>query len=145
MAIHFHLADVKFNFSDKRKVAKFLQSEFFLAKNMSLNLNIVFCSDDFLLQINKQFLQHDYYTDIITFPIEESDKKMEAEIYISTDRVKENSIKQNTDFSIEMLRVIFHGVLHLTGLKDKTKEQQQLMRMKEDEWIEKFLYFKQSD
>lgn len=103
-----------------------------------LNITYVFCSDEHLLNMNKQFLEHDYYTDIITFPLFENEKEIEAEIYISVDRVKDNAIKLKTDFQEELHRVIFHGVLHLMGYKDKSKADKETMRGMENKWIRQF-------
>lgn len=97
-------------------------------------ISYVFISDDELLQINRDSLNHDYYTDIITFDYSEKNK-IETEIYISYDRVKDNAIKFNTEFHVELLRVIFHGILHCVGYKDKNKEQKAIMRKMEDKYI----------
>ena len=91
----------------------------------------IFSNDEYVLQINQQFLQHDFYTDIITFDYS-TKEKIESEIYISIDRVKENAKELNTTFKKEICRVIVHGVLHLCGLKDKTKAQQNEMRAAEN-------------
>jgi rRNA maturation RNase YbeY len=91
----------------------------------------IFSNDEYVLQINQQFLQHDFYTDIITFDYS-TNEKIESEIYISIDRVKENAKELNTTFKKEICRVIVHGVLHLCGLKDKTKAQQNEMRAAEN-------------
>jgi probable rRNA maturation factor len=104
----------------------------------SLYINFVFCSDDELLEINRTHLNHDYYTDIITFPIEETDSVLEAEIYISIDRVKENAENESVSFDNELKRVIVHGILHLCGYKDKTTQQQKNMRQKEDFYLSQF-------
>jgi rRNA maturation RNase YbeY len=88
--------------------------------------------------MNRQFLEHDYYTDIITFPLSETEKEIEAEIYISIDRVKDNAEKFKTEFLDELHRVIFHGVLHLMGYKDKTIVDKETMRNKENEWLRRF-------
>jgi rRNA maturation RNase YbeY len=103
------------------------------------DLNIIFCSDDYLLEVNKQFLQHDYYTDIITFDLSEPKaKETTAELYISIDRVKDNAATLNTSISTELHRVIFHGCLHLCGYKDKTKKDIEVMRGKEEEWLKRY-------
>lgn len=94
-------------------------------------LNYVFCSDKYLLGINKRFLNHDTYTDIITFGMAEG-SLIEGEIYISVPRVRENAKTQGTTFQDEMDRVIIHGVLHLVGYSDKTPRKKALMRKKED-------------
>ena len=101
------------------------------------NVQYVFCSDEYLLAINKQFLKHDYYTDIITFDLGAEDR-IDAEIYISLDRVKENAASFNDQYKRELLRVIFHGALHLSGYADKTKSEITLMREKENEYLKRF-------
>jgi len=97
------------------------------------SLNIIFCSDDFLLNINQEYLNHDYYTDIITFDY--SSDKVEGELYISIDRVRENAKDLGISFNHELHRVIIHGVLHLCGYKDKSEEEEKLMRLKEDTYL----------
>lgn len=99
-------------------------------------LQYVFCTDAFLLSINQQYLQHNTYTDIITFNLSNEPNIIEGEIYISVERVKENSITHQTGFNQEMLRVLFHGALHLCGYGDKTKTEKTIMRSKEDFYIE---------
>ncbi len=102
-------------------------------------LNIIFCSDTYLLSINQQFLEHDYFTDIITFDLSQSKKgAITAEIYISYDRVKDNAKQMNIPISKELHRVIFHGLLHLIGYKDKLKKDQILMRKMEDKLLTKY-------
>lgn len=103
------------------------------------HINYIFCTDDYLLNINKTHLQHDTLTDIITFDYSANIKdKIISDIYISIERVKENAPLFHTTFRQELLRVLFHGALHLCGFKDKTKEDQQLMRNKEDYWINQY-------
>lgn len=138
MSVKFYNDDYSFVLKGKRKYASFLQTQFQRNYNKLLELNVVFCSDERLLEINKQFLNHHYYTDIITFPLAESTIKVEAEIYISVERVKENAKEHEVSFADEMNRVIFHGVLHLCGYKDKSKQQQKEMRTMEDEWLKEW-------
>ena len=104
-------------------------------------MSIIFNSDESLLDINKQFLNHDYQTDIITFPIEETETELEAELYISIDRVKENAEDFGITFENELQRVIIHGTLHLCGFGDKSESEEKLMRQKEDEHLN---YLKQT-
>ena len=99
------------------------------------SITYVFCSDEFLLQINRDFLQHDFYTDIISFPLSEKGEPIEAEIYVSTDRVKENAMIHGKTYKNEMYRVLFHGSLHLCGYRDKKKSEISLMRRKEDQYL----------
>ena len=103
-------------------------------------LNYIFCSDKELLRINQEFLGHDFYTDIVTFELSETPGKIQGEIYISIDRVKENAKKLGVSFKSELHRVIFHGALHLCGYGDKTKSEKEEMRETEDYYLE--LYFK---
>lgn len=101
-------------------------------------LNYVLVSDDELLQINIDHLQHDYYTDIITFDLSESEDAIEGEIYVSWERVKENAETLHTQ-DTELLRVLFHGALHLMGYGDKSTKEEKLMRQKEDECVNLYL------
>lgn len=103
------------------------------------SLSFIFCSDNYLLEINKQFLKHDYYTDIISFDLSEPKSALiSGEIYISVDRVKENAKDMRISFEEEMKRVLFHGTLHLCGYRDKKKADVQQMRAKEDEYLKLF-------
>ena len=153
MPITFHNADIKFSLRNRTALRKFIIKQFTNHQspitNSLINLSYIFCSDEYLLNINRQFLNHDYYTDIITFPLSEDKKHIEAEIYISIERVKENSSQYtvwgkqkvqptNHQFTNELHRVMFHGVLHLLGYKDKTKAQKAEMRKMEDTWLKKF-------
>ena len=106
-----------------------------LFKQVSL-VDYIFCSDEFLLEINKSVLNHDYYTDIITFDLRDNAADpLEAEIYISLDRVEENSRQFNTTFAREIQRVMVHGLLHLTGLNDSSEEEKAHMRAMEEQYI----------
>lgn len=141
MPVAFHTIGIPFLLKGKTVLRTFIQKQFNEKRKKSLSLNCIFCSDDYLLDINRQFLQHDYYTDIITFPLEETDKKVTAEIYISIDRVRENAKKNNVPEAEELYRVIFHGLLHLCGYGDKTRSEQKQMREKENEWLAAFSNF----
>lgn len=99
------------------------------------SVNYIFCDDDQLLAINQQFLSHDTLTDIITFQYNEPGSALLADIYISIDRIRENAGLYETTVEVELHRVIFHGVLHLLGLKDKTRQQKLEMRKSEDAWL----------
>lgn len=101
------------------------------------NLSYVFCSDDFLLEINQSYLNHDTYTDIITFDYNE-DGLLNGEIYISTDRVVENALRFRESETDELHRVMVHGLLHLCGYPDKTDEEKDMMRKLENEKIKMF-------
>ena len=102
------------------------------------DLNIIFCSDEYLLDINRSYLNHNYKTDIITFEISNDKEGKTAELYISVDSVFKNSIDYQSTKKNEIHRVIFHGVLHLCGYKDKSKADLALMRSKEEEYLKKY-------
>ena len=98
------------------------------------DINIIFCSDNYILDVNMKYLQHDYFTDIITFDYCEG-KVLSGDLFISVDSVRENSIEFGTDFEEELHRVIVHGVLHLIGYDDHTEEDKKLMRQKENYYL----------
>jgi len=127
------------NLKNKTKLKGFIKDIFAREGQGLRGLQYVFCSDDYLLEINQEFLKHDTLTDIVTFELGEDPEMTEGEIYISIDRVKENAKKFEVTEEHELHRVIFHGALHLCGYKDKSKDQAALMRQKENECLE--LYF----
>ncbi|GAB4048386.1 rRNA maturation RNase YbeY [Spirosoma litoris] len=99
------------------------------------DLNYIFCSDEHVLQVNRDYLQHDYYTDIITFDQSEEDDKIEGDIFVSVERVADNATQLGVSAEQEMRRVLAHGLLHLCGYGDKTDEEAAQMRAKEEEWL----------
>ncbi len=133
--INFLTGDRKFTFQQKRVIKAFIELIFKKEKIALQQISYVFCSDEFLLKMNNDFLQHDYYTDIITFGLSEKNNPVEAEIYISIDRVKDNAKQLGVLYKTEMLRVLFHGALHLCGFKDKTKSEILNMRAKEERFL----------
>ncbi len=94
--------------------------------------NFIFCNDPYLIEINKAYLSHDTFTDIITFDNSDSPDSIETDIFISIERVKENAAIQNTEFIKELYRVMIHGILHLLGYRDKTSEEKKIMREQEN-------------
>lgn len=126
--------DVKPLKLQKKAVKKFINILINRELKQFEDITIIFCSDDYLLSINKQYLNHDYYTDIITFDYVE-ENRISGDLFISLDRVRENAEKFKVEVKKELFRVIFHGVLHLVGYKDKTKEEQAVMRQKEDIYL----------
>jgi len=138
--IHFHFLQEGFSLSERSSLKSFIEALFKKEKKRLQGLNYIFCSDGYLLEINKQYLKHDFYTDIITFGLSEPGEPINAEIYISVDRVRENAGQFKTTLKKEMHRVIFHGALHLCGYRDKKKEEGILMRQMEDKYIS--VYFK---
>ena len=101
------------------------------------DINYIFCDDEFILNINKQYLDHDYYTDIISFDYSVGNE-LHGDIFVSVDRVRDNAQDFNVTFDEELKRVIIHGILHYCGYKDKSKEDEVIMRNKEDEKIKLF-------
>ncbi|KAB7725395.1 rRNA maturation RNase YbeY [Rudanella paleaurantiibacter] len=102
------------------------------------DLNYIFCSDEHVLQVNRDYLDHDYYTDIITFDQSEEEDLIEGDIFISVDRVSDNAAQLGVESIGEMRRVLAHGLLHLCGFGDKSPEEEQAMRAKENEWLAQF-------
>lgn len=119
----------------KRVIGKLLGKHGF----SSYSISVVFCSDDYLLEINRSFLNHNYHTDIITFDLSDTKDALVGEMYISIDRVRENAPLHGVTFSNELYRVIFHGILHLCGYKDKTTNQSKTMKSAEDKQLSIFL------
>lgn len=135
--IQFCSEDITFSLKDKLKHKAWLNEVAKQEGKTILELNYVFCSDDYLLKINQEYLNHDTLTDIVTFDNSEEPKKIEGDIFISIDRVKENGEKLGTS-DTELERVMVHGLLHLLGYKDKKKEDKALMTEKEDFYIKQY-------
>ena len=141
MAINFYFEQT-IALAQWNRLNVFISSIFNKEKCPPTDIDYIFCGDEYLLNINKEFLKHDFYTDIITFDL--SNKKnhfQTGEIYISVDRVKDNAKIQGVSVMQELHRVIFHGALHLCGYKDKTKLQKRLMQMREDYYLSKYGLF----
>jgi probable rRNA maturation factor len=135
--VRFHVLQA-FNFNEKKKlkeaVAELMAEE---GKEFE-SLDYIFCSDEYLLEINQTYLKHDDLTDIITFDLSDVPGVIGGEIYISVERVQDNSLLFNTSFRDELARVVFHGALHLCGYKDKSKKEQVEIRRKEDYYLGRF-------
>ena len=131
MPIYFHSEVQDFSFTKKRILKEWLKRVILNEKRIPGELNIIIVSDDALLKINKKYLKHDYFTDIITFNYNNGNI-VSGDIYISMDRVLENALKLHVSDKTELNRVIAHGVLHLLGYNDETKEQKEEIRKMED-------------
>lgn len=132
--ITFLTEDIQFGLKEKLKHKAWLKDAA-KAEGFTIGeLNYIFCSDAYLLDINQKYLGHDTLTDIVTFDNSEDPKMIEGDIFISIERVRENAIKFDTEDS-ELKRVMVHGLLHLAGYKDKDKAQKELMRNKENEHL----------
>jgi rRNA maturation RNase YbeY len=136
--VNFQKADSALTIASKTELKAFIETLFKKEKTPLATINYIFCSDNYLLSINQQFLNHDSYTDIITFGLHDKGTPVVAEVYISTDRVKENAASHGVTYSNEMLRVLFHGALHLCGYKDKSKADILTMRAKEDAYLKRY-------
>lgn len=137
MPINFQCQDIKFVLKEKRKVSKWINDVIKLHQKKLGNVSYIFCSNQYILELNQQYLNHSYFTDIITFDYC-YDNKVEGDIFISIDTVLDNSHRFKTNYNDELLRVIIHGVLHLVGFSDKTAKQQKQMRVLEDEALSIF-------
>lgn len=131
MAIYFSTENIAFDLKNKLKVKKWI-SDIIKAQNKKVgDISYLFCDDAYLIEVNHTYLDHDTYTDIITFDYVEGDL-ISGDIMISVERVKENAQLFNTSFDQELHRVIIHGILHLLGQGDKTDKQAAQMRKKEE-------------
>ena len=139
MAIHFFSEEIPYTLKEKLNRKRWLTK---IATNAGFKikeLNYVFCSDEYLYQMNRDYLKHDTYTDIITFDNSEKKDDIEGDIFVSIDRVRENAKTHTQEVETEMNRVLAHGLLHLMGYKDKSKEEAALMRLKEEESIKLYV------
>lgn len=136
--VYFFFDSVNNNLKNRASIKQAVELIFRKEKKKLDHLNYIFCSDTTLLSINKQYLKHNYYTDIITFDLSEDKDKVSGEIYISVDRVRKNAAILKNPFSKEILRVIFHGALHLCGYRDKKKKEERKMREKEEFYLTLF-------
>ena len=130
-------SDFQLTLMEKRRLSVYLDemTKKHVKKLQKVKLDYIFCNDAYLLQMNKEFLNHDTLTDIITFDLAEYEDELVGEIYISTERVAENAAKFNVSYNEELHRVIFHGALHLCGYKDKTTADKEQMRKLENKCL----------
>jgi rRNA maturation RNase YbeY len=132
--VSYYYEDTKFQFKGKLLNNRWLKLVAESEIKRLGDINIIFCSDNYILDINLRYLQHDYFTDIITFDYCEGDK-LSGDLFISVDSVRENSVFYKTEFEEELHRVIVHGLLHLIGYDDHTEEDQKVMRSKENYYL----------
>ena len=134
-SINFFEEDISFKLKNKTAVKQWIKTTIEAEGYKLKELNYIFCSDEYLLKINQQYLDHDTYTDIVTFDNSEKDRIIEGDIFISIDRIRENAVKFNSGEANELHRVIIHGALHLLGYQDKTAEKKKIMTEKEDQYL----------
>ena len=135
--ISYNNIDNGFRIKDKLKLKKWILKSIEEEKKGVNFISFNFCSDEYILELNNSSLKHNYYTDIITFELNQKNEKIEGDIYISIDRVKENAKVLNESIINELHRVIIHGVLHLCGYKDKSSKESKMMRDKENYYLNK--------
>jgi rRNA maturation RNase YbeY len=135
MPVNFHFTNQAITLIQRKKLKQFVLEILEKEKRPPGNLNFIFCSDEYLLDMNIRFLKHNFFTDVITFDLSSSKEETIGEIYISIDRVKDNAKNLNVGTNEELHRVIFHGVLHLSGYKDKTKNDIIKMRKAENKYL----------
>jgi rRNA maturation RNase YbeY len=134
-SVRFFSEEIPFKLPNPRRTASWIKYAIRSEKKEPGGLNFIFCSDEYLRSINSQYLKHDTFTDIITFDNSEVAGVIEGDIFISLDRVKENSVTFKSEFLHELSRVMIHGVLHLIGYADKTTKDKATMRRKEDAYL----------
>ena len=132
--INFFQEEIRFKLPNPRIRSRWLRAVAISEKNSVASINFIFCSDHYLKKINVEYLAHNTFTDIITFDYSDTGG-IQGDVFISIDRVKENSQKFKTEFTDELDRVMVHGLLHLLGYSDKTKAAKSLMRKKEDAYL----------
>lgn len=137
--INFFVEKIKFKVLNKNKIRSWIKSTIKSEGCIAGELNFIFCDDKYLHRLNKKFLKHDTLTDIITFPLEEGQRRISGDIFISIDRIKDNAIKYNQRTDKEIKRVIIHGILHLIGYNDKSKKEVGVMRQKEDFYLSELI------
>ena len=139
MSISFNQADSKVTLANRVALKSFIEKRVKKEGYSIETLTYVFCSDKYLLKMNKDFLSHNYYTDIISFDLSETPGNLIGEVYISVDRVKDNAKTHGTTLKEELHRVIFHGALHFCGYKDKKPADTIKMRQMEDAWLSAYM------
>lgn len=134
MIIRQNSVDTKFYYSRFKDLKSWIISVISIEDFCYEEINIVFTTDEYLLELNKKYLNHDYYTDVLSFDYS-TGRSISGDIFISVDRVKENSVTYNVDYADEMDRVILHGILHLIGYGDSLPEERIIMKRMEDEYL----------
>ena len=129
--------ETDFELSDEKHYSEWLSQVIISENKIEGEINYIFCNDEYLLEINQQYLDHDTLTDIISFDYSVGNE-LHGDIFISVERVRENAVDFNVNFDDELKRVLAHGILHYCGYKDKTEADEQTMRQKEDEKIQLF-------
>jgi probable rRNA maturation factor len=133
--VNFFSQGIKFNVKNPRRLSRWIRNTATSEGSAPKEINYIFCSDEYLLSINEQYLGHKTLTDIITFDNSEKPRLLETDIFISIERVRENAHSLDQPFDLELRRVMIHGVLHLVGYGDKSPSQKSIMRKKEEAYL----------
>ena len=136
--VRFFSYDISPNLKNATKLKHFIESIFKMEMQSLDSINYIFCSDKAVLEINKKYLNHDFYTDVITFDLSPDNKAISAEVYISIERISDNAKQLGLSIKSELHRVIFHAALHLCGYNDKKKKDKEIMRKSENELLNKY-------
>lgn len=136
--VHFFSHDIPTRLKNTSKLKYFIESIFKREMQNLDSINYIFCSDMAILEINKKYLNHDFYTDVITFDLSQDNKALSAEVYVGIDRIRDNAKQLGLSIKSELHRVLFHAALHLCGYNDKKKKDKEIMRKKENELLAKY-------
>jgi len=136
--VHFFSHDIPTRLKNTTTLKHFIESIFKKEMQNLDSINYIFCSDRAILEINKKYLNHDFYTDVITFDLSRDNKAISAEVYISIERIRDNAKQLGLSIQSELHRVLFHAALHLCGYNDKKKKDKEIMRKKENELLSKY-------
>ena len=136
--VHFFSHDIPPNLKNATKLKHFIESIFRMESQSLDSINYIFCSDKAVLEINKKYLNHDFYTDVITFNLSSNNKPISGEVYISIERVRDNAKQLGVSIKSELHRILFHAALHLCGYNDKKKKDKEIMRKRENELLVKY-------
>ncbi len=135
MSLNYYFEEIE-DFPISQNIDKWIENTILSEKRKAGDISFIFCSDDYLLNINQEYLNHDYYTDVITFDYVQEDE-ISGDIFISVERIRDNAVGFNATFEDELNRIMIHGVLHLLGYKDKSEQEKQIMTDKENEYLSK--------
>ena len=136
--VHFFSHDIPTSLKNTADLKHFIELIFNREMQSLDSINYIFCSDRAILAINKKYLKHDFYTDVITFDLSPDNKTISAEVYISIDRIRDNAKQLGLSIKSELHRVLFHAALHLCGYNDKKKKDKEIMRKRENELLDKY-------
>jgi len=136
--VHFFSHDIPTRLNNTASLKQFIELIFKKETQNLHSINYIFCSDKVILEINKEYLNHDFYTDVITFDLSLDNKAISAEVYISIERIRDNAKQLGLTIKSELHRVLFHAALHLCGYNDKKKKDKEVMRKRENELLNKY-------